>query len=29
MFDRIGVGSLVGPFLGNRDARVVTADFAG
>jgi uncharacterized protein YkwD len=29
MFDRVGVGSLVGPFLGSRDARVVTADFAG
>jgi uncharacterized protein YkwD len=28
-FDRVGVGSLVGAFLGNQSARVVTADFAG
>jgi uncharacterized protein YkwD len=28
-FDRVGIGSLVGAFLGNRSARVVTADFAG
>ena len=29
MFNRVGVGSLVGSFLGNRGAHVVTADFAG
>ncbi len=29
MFDRIGIGDLAGDFLGNRGARVVTADFAG
>lgn len=28
-FTRIGVGALVGPFLGFTGARVVTADFAG
>lgn len=28
-FDRVGIGSLVGAFLGNQGARVVTADFAG
>jgi uncharacterized protein YkwD len=28
-FTRIGIGSVVGVFLGNADARVVTADFAG
>jgi uncharacterized protein YkwD len=28
-FKRVGVGDLVGAFLGHRDAHVVTADFAG
>lgn len=28
-FTRVGVGDLVGAFLGNRGAHVVTADFAG
>jgi uncharacterized protein YkwD len=28
-FTRIGIGDLVGPFLGYRGAHVVTADFAG
>ncbi|HZQ81184.1 MAG TPA: CAP domain-containing protein [Gaiellaceae bacterium] len=28
-FDRVGVGSVVATFLGNRNANVVTADFAG
>lgn len=28
-FTRIGIGSIVGVFLGNADARIVTADFAG
>lgn len=28
-FSRVGVADLAGAFLGNRDARVVTADFAG
>jgi uncharacterized protein YkwD len=28
-FTRVGVGCFVGAFLGNRDAHVVTADFAG
>jgi uncharacterized protein YkwD len=28
-FTRVGIGSLVGAFLGNPRARVVTADFAG
>jgi uncharacterized protein YkwD len=28
-FSRVGVGDLVGAFLGYRDAHVVTADFAG
>lgn len=28
-FTRIGIGDLVGPFLGYNDAHVVTADFAG
>jgi uncharacterized protein YkwD len=29
MFRRVGVGELVGTFLGHSGARVVTADFAG
>ena len=28
-FTRVGIGDLVGSFLGNRGAHVVTADFAG
>jgi uncharacterized protein YkwD len=28
-FSRVGIGSLVGSFLGNQGANVVTADFAG
>lgn len=28
-FSRVGIGDLAGVFLGNRGARVVTADFAG
>jgi uncharacterized protein YkwD len=28
-FTRIGIGDLIGPFLGYRGAHVVTADFAG
>jgi uncharacterized protein YkwD len=28
-YTRIGIGALEGPFLGNADALVVTADFAG
>ena len=28
-FSRVGIGSVVATFLGNRDASVVTADFAG
>jgi uncharacterized protein YkwD len=28
-FVRVGIGDLAGSFLGNRGARVVTADFAG
>ena len=28
-FTRVGIGALVGPFLGYRGAHVVTADFAG
>ena len=28
-FTRVGIGDLLGAFLGSQDARVVTADFAG